>query len=63
MPLKDISYICCSISSSVWKELLLNKNFPNKLKLANVAPIFALKKCLIFATLWMKQLLMFMIQI
>lgn len=42
--LKDVSDICSLISASVQKkETLLNKDFPNKLKLADVTPIFKKK--------------------
>ena len=62
---KDVSDFGVSILSTILEEeLSLNKYFPNQLKLADVTPIFVLKKIyLIFATLRMIQLLMFVIQI
>ena len=62
---KDVSDFGVSILSTVLEEeLSLNKYFPNQLKLVDVRPIFVLKKIyLIFETLRMIQLLMFVIQI
>jgi len=42
--LKDASDICGPILCNIWKEqVLLNKIFPNKLKLADVTPVFKKK--------------------
>ena len=42
--LKDVSDICSPILANIWnEEILLNKIFPENLKLADVSPIF-LKK-------------------
>ena len=38
---KDVSGICSPISANIWnEEILLNKDFPENLKLADVPPIF-----------------------
>ena len=42
--LKDVSNICSPVLAITWKEeILLNKNFPENLKLADVSPIFKKK--------------------
>ena len=42
--LKDVSDKCSPILANIWnEEILLNKNFPENLKLAHVSPIFKKK--------------------
>ena len=42
--LKDVSDICSPILANIWnEEILLNKIFPENLKLADVSPIFKKK--------------------
>ena len=42
--LKDVSDICSPILANIWNgEILLNKNFPENLKLAGVSPILKKK--------------------
>ena len=42
--LKDVSNICRPILANIWnEEILLNKIFPENLKLADVSPIFKMK--------------------
>ena len=42
--LKDVSDICSPILANIWNdEILLDKNFPENLILANVSPIFKKK--------------------
>ena len=42
--LKDVSDICSPILASIWnEEILLNKNFPENFKLADVSPSFKKK--------------------
>ena len=39
-----MSYVCSPVLANIWnEELLLNKNFPENLKLADVTPIFKKK--------------------
>ena len=42
--IKDISDLCSPVLANIWnEEILLNKNFPENLKLADVTPIFKKK--------------------
>ena len=42
--IKDVSDVCSPILANIWnEEILLNKNFPENLKLADVTPIFKKK--------------------
>ena len=42
--LKDVSDVCSSVLANIWnEEILLNKNFPENLKLVDVTPIFKKK--------------------
>ena len=42
--LKDVSNMCSPILANIWnEEILLNKNFPVNLKLADISPIFKKK--------------------
>ena len=41
---KDVSDVCSLVLANIWnEEILLNKNFPENLKLADVTPIFKKK--------------------
>ena len=41
MSSQDVSDICSPILANIWnEEILLNKNFPENLKLADVSPLF-----------------------
>ena len=40
-PIKDVSDVCGHVLANIWNdEILLNKNFPENLKLADVRSIF-----------------------
>ena len=42
--IKDVSDVCSPVLANIWnEEILLNKNFPENLKLADVTPIFKKK--------------------
>ena len=42
--LKDVSDICSPILANIWnEEILVNKNFPENLKLADLSPVFKKK--------------------
>ena len=42
--IKDVSDVCSPILANIWnEEILLNRNFPENLKLADVTPIFKKK--------------------
>ena len=42
--IKDVSDVCSPALANIWnEEILLNKNFPENLKLADVTPIFKKK--------------------
>ena len=41
---KDVSDICSPILANIWnEEILVNKNFPENLKLADLSPVFKKK--------------------
>ena len=42
--IKDVLDVCSPVLANIWnEEILLNKNFPENLKLADVTPIFKKK--------------------
>ena len=42
--LKDVSDVCSPMLANIWnEEILLDRNFPGNLKLADVLPIFKRK--------------------
>ena len=42
--IKDVSDVCSPVLANIWnEEILLNKNFPENLKLADVTPILKKK--------------------
>ena len=49
--INDVSDVCSPILANIWnEEILLNKNFPENLKLADVTPIFKKKDKTFFET-------------